>query len=241
MNIQIKKIIQKIPQDTFKNIYVPKALCLASVHPSINKFESILRAIYSNIQMGKNFFLDLIIEKLVCQTSKIPKGLKKVYLKFSEKNLIELTHKKMNELVNVDINLLELFSTFKIDKIVDIFKFILFETKTVFFGSKIKQVTNIIISFLLLLKPFTYQYQIISVLPKEYYFLLEQEYPWIFGVNELFFNSFFENNKLNVEESIMLIVDIDNKNYHLSFAGGQVKRRDNDFSPYTKTFERKIR
>ena len=230
----------KIPQDTFKNIYVPKALCLASVHPSINKFESILRAIYSNIQMGKTFFLDLIIEKLVCQTPKIPKGLKKVYLKFSEKNLIELTHKKMNELVNVDINLVELFSTFKIDKIVDIFKFILYETKTVFFGSKINQVTIIIMSFLLLIKSFTYQYQIISVLPKEYYFLLETDNPWIFGVNELFFSSFFENNKLNVEESILLIVDIDNKTYHLNFAGGQVKRRDNDFPPIPKHLKEKL-
>ena len=216
----------KIPQDTFKNIYVPKALCLASVHPSISKFEAILRAIYSNIQMGKTYFLDLIIEKLVCQTPKIPKGLKKVYLKFSEKNLIELTQKKMNELINVDINLLELFVLFKIDKIVDIFKYLLYEIKTVFFGSKINQVTNIIMSFLLLLKPFTYQYQIISVLPKEYYFLLETDNPWLFGVNELFFNSFFENNKLNVEERVMLIVDIDNKNYFLNYAGGQVKRND---------------
>ena len=61
---------------------------MASVHPSINKFESILRAIYSHIQMSKNYFLDLVIEKLVSQTPKIPRGLKKVYLKFSEKNLI---------------------------------------------------------------------------------------------------------------------------------------------------------
>ena len=230
----------KIPQDTFKNIYVPKALCLASVHPSINKFESILRAIYSNIQMGKTFFLDLIIEKLVCQTPKIPRGLKKVYLKFSEKNLIELTQNKMNELVDVDINLVELFSTFKIDKIVDIFKYLLFEIKTVFFGSKINQVTNIIMCFLLLLKPFTYQYQILSVLPQEYYFLLETDNPWIFGVNELFFNSFFENNKLNVENRVMLIVDIDKNNYFLNYAGGQVKGRDNNFPAIPKHLREKL-
>ena len=190
--------------------------------------------------MGKTFFLDLIIEKLVCQTPKIPRGLKKVYLKFSEKNLIELTQKKMNELVEVDINLVELFSTFRIDKIVDIFKYLLFEIKTVFFGSKINQVTNIIMSFLLLLKPFTYQYQILSVLPQEYYFLLETDNPWIFGVNELFFNSFFENNKLNVENRVMLIVDIDKGNYFLNYAGGQVKGKDNNFPPIPKHLREKL-
>jgi hypothetical protein len=214
----------KVPQDSFKNIYIPKCLCLASVHPSINKFESILRAIYSHIQMSKNYFLDLVIEKLVSQTPKIPRGLKKVYLKFSEKNLIELTERKMNELITVDINLKELFATFKIDKIVDIFKYLLYEIKTVFFGSKINQVTNTIMCFLLLLKPFTYQCQILSVLHQDFYYLLETDNPWIFGVNEQYFKSFFENKNLNVEDSReMLIVDIDKKDYYLTYAGGQVK------------------
>ena len=213
-----------IPQDTFKNIYIPKCLCLASVHPSITKFENILRSIYSYVQMGKTFFLDIIIEKIICQIPKIPRGLKKIYLKFSDKNIIELTQTKMNELVSVDINLKELFSTFHIDKIVDIFKLLLYETKTIFFGTKIHQVTNTILSFLLLLKPFTYQYQILSVIPKDYYFLLETENPWIFGINERYYNSFFEdNNRLKVDEVLMLIVDIDKQDYYLKFGGGNIK------------------
>ena len=215
-----------VPKDTFKNIYVPKCLCLASVHPAINKFESILRGIYSYIQMGKTFFLDILIEKLVCQTPKIPKGLKKFYLKLSDKNIIELTQNKMNDLISVDINLKELFSIFRIDTIVEIFKFLLYETKTVFFGSKINQVTNVIMSFLILLKPFTYQYQVLSVLPKEFYFLLKNNIPWIFGINELYFDSFFENNNLNVEDGLMLVVDIDKKEYCLKFGGGKLKEKD---------------
>ena len=212
-----------VPQDTFKNIYVPKCLCLASVHPAINKFELILRSIYSYIQMGKTFFIDTIIERIVSMTPKIPRGLKKIYLKFSDKNIIELTETKMNDLISVDVDLKSLFSTFKIDKIVDIFKGLLFETKTIFFGGKINQITETIMSFLILLKPFIYQYQILSVLPKDDYLLLETDSPWIFGVNEVYYDKFFEDNKLNVEERLMLIVDIDERVCHFIKGGGKVK------------------
>ena len=205
-----------ISRDTFKNIYVPKCLCLASVHPSINKFELILKALYENFQLDKNYFFDLIIEKLVCQTPKIPQGLKKIYLKINER-IIDLTENKMNELSSVNINLIELFNLFKIDKIVDIFKYLLYEIKIVFFSSKLSQVTNTIMSFLILLKPFTYQYRILSVLPKKYYFFLENDAPCIFGVNELYHENFFEDNKLFLENKPICIVDIDKKDYYLKY------------------------
>ena len=205
-----------ISRDTFKNIYVPKCLCLASVHPSINKFELILKALYENFQLDKNYFFDLIIEKLVCQTPKIPQGLKKIYLKINER-IIDLTENKMNELSSVNINLIELFNLFKIDKIVDIFKYLLYEIKIVFFSSKLSQVTNTIMSFLILLKPFTYQYRILSVLPKKYYFFLENDVPCIFGVNELYHENFFEDNKLFLENKPICIVDIDKKDYYLKY------------------------
>ena len=212
-------------QFKFKNIFVPKCLCLASVHPAINKLECILRAIYSFIVKGKKYFLDIIIEKLVSQVPKIPRGLKRIYLKINEQNIIDLTERKTNELMTIDIDLKELFFTFKIDKIVDIFKFLLYETKTIFFGSNLDQVTKTILSFLILLRPFTYQYQILSVLPKEYYLLLETDNPWIFGINETYTKNFFEENKLEVDQRIMLIVDLDKKDYSLILAGGNVSSK----------------
>ena len=215
-----------IPQDNFKNIYVPKCLCLASVHPFIKKLEAILNAIYSYVQKNKGYFVDKIIEKLICSTPKIPRGLKKVFIKFSNNNLIELTQRKMNELISIGVDLKDVFNTFKIEIIVDIFRLLLLETKTIFFGSKIGQVTNTIMSFLLLLKPFTYQYQILSVLPEDYYFLLETNNPWIFGVNEKYYEKFFEDHKLNVEGGLMVIVDIDNKDIYFKYGGGNLFGKD---------------
>ena len=210
-----------ISPNTFKNIYVPKCLCLASVHPSINKFESILRAVYDYYKPGKNLFLDLVIEKLVSQTPKIPFGLKRVNLKIGE-NIIDLTEKKMNELPLANIDLKDLFSLFKIEQIIDIFKYLLYEIKILFFSSNLGLVTKTILSFLTLLKPLTYQYRILSILPQDYYFFLEDDTPCIFGVNELYYNNFFDYNKIMLENRPICIVDIDNHNCYLKFGGGNL-------------------
>jgi hypothetical protein len=180
--------------------------------------------------MKKSHFFDLAIEKLISQTPKIPRGFKRVYLKINDKTTIDLTETKMNELLPVGVNLKELFSLFKIDKIVDIFKFMLYELKIIFFSSKITQITNILMSFLLLLKPFTYQYRILSVLPKDLYFFLEDDNPCIFGVNELFYDSFFEDNKLQLMRPIV-VVDIDKKDYYLKFCGGNLSPKDFPLMP----------
>ena len=158
-------------QETYKNIYVPKCICLASVHPYIYKFELILKELYNISKMPKTLFLDLIIEQLISTTPKIPRGLKKLCLKINN-NIIDLTETKMNELPSVYVNIKELFSLFTIEQIIDIFRIMLYEVKMIFFSSEIKDVTNIIMCFLFLLKPFTYQYRILSILPKKDYIFL---------------------------------------------------------------------
>ena len=87
----------------------------------------------------------------------------------------------------------------------------------IFFSSNISEVTKIIMSFLTLLKPFTYQYRILSILPKDYYFFLEDDNPCIFGVNELFSDSFFEDNKIILRNKPICLVDIDKKDYYLKY------------------------
>ena len=201
-------------KDDFKNIYVPKCLCLASVHPNFDKFELILKAIYDLILKGKNLFIDDIIEKLICQTPKIPRGIKKIFLKIDDKN-INLTETKLNELNTINVDLKKMFSSFKIEKIVEIFKLILFETKMIFFGSKKNEITDYILSFILLLKPFTYQYRILSILPKKFYFFLEDNNPSIFGVNELYSPNFFQENNLILGTEPICIIDLDKKDYYI--------------------------
>ena len=90
----------------YVNYYIPKCLCLVSVHPYIDKFEEILRTIYelATNEMYSYIFIDQIIEKLIIETPKIPRGLKKIVLRFPYKE-IELTETKMNEFPSVNVNL----------------------------------------------------------------------------------------------------------------------------------------
>ena len=202
-------------KEEFKNIYIPKALCLVSLYPNINKFESILRNIYELVSKGKNYFIDDIIERLICQTPIIPRGMKNIFLKIGDKN-INLSETKLNEFITVNVNLKNIFSLFKIEKIVDIFQFMLYETKMIVFSSKKEDITNFILSFTILLKPFTYQYRILSILPKKYYYFLEDNNPCIFGVNELYSTNFFsENNLFLGNDCLICIVDLDKKDYYL--------------------------
>ena len=72
-----------IISNAIKNWYIPKCLCLVSVHPYINKYQEILNTIYDLMLSNKypSLFLDHIIEKLIIETPKIPRGHKRIVLK----------------------------------------------------------------------------------------------------------------------------------------------------------------
>ena len=198
----------------YKHFYIPKCLCLVSVHPYINKFDEILKTIYENT-IKNNFceiYLNQLIEEIIMKVPKIPQGYKRVYLNLNE-DQIDLSEKKLNEFPSIHIDLSKLFALFKISTIIEIFKFILYEGKLIFFSSKIYDLTNIIMSFLFLLSPFEYQYQVISILPKMQYYYIESDLPYIFGINEKYNENFFIENKIDLKQKTICIIDLDEKTF----------------------------
>ena len=198
----------------FNNFYIPKCLCFVSVHPYIDKFEEILKSIYENTINNKfnEIFLNQLIEEIIMKIPKIPQGYKFVILCLNQKQ-IDLTEKKLNDYPTIHIDLSRLFALFKISIILEIFKFILYEGQIIFFSSKIYDLTNIIMSFLFLISPFEYQYQVISILPKDQYFYIESDLPYIFGINEKYSQNFFIDNKLDLKQKMVCIVDLDEKTF----------------------------
>ena len=196
----------------YNNFYIPKCLCFISVHPYIDKFEEILKYIYEftiNNKM-KEIYINQLIEEIIMKIPKIPQGYTMVLLNLGQKQ-IDLTENRLNEYPSIHIDLSKLFALFKIITILEIFKFILCEGKLIFFSNKIYDITSIIMSFLFLLSPFEYQYQVISILPKEKYFYIESELPYIFGVNERYTQNFFVDNKIDLKQNVVCIIDIDEK------------------------------
>ena len=179
-----------------------------------DKFEEILKSIYENTINNKfnEIFLNQLIEEIIMKIPKIPQGYKFVILCLNQKQ-IDLTEKKLNDYPTIHIDLSRLFALFKISIILEIFKFILYEGQIIFFSSKIYDLTNIIMSFLFLISPFEYQYQVISILPKNQYFYIESDLPYIFGVNEKYSQNFFVDNKLDLKQKMVCIVDLDEKTF----------------------------
>ena len=223
----------------YKNFYIPKCLCIVSVHPYIDKYEEILKTIY-NLTTDHKFsyiFIDQIVEKLIIETPKIPRGLKRIILKFPN-NEIELTENKMNEFPSVNVNLAYTFDIMNYNNVIEIYKYLLYETKLIFFSENLYKLTNTILSFLFLLTPFNYQFQIVSILSKELYNFIETISPFIFGINEKYEENFFSKHKITIEDTTICVVDIDKDSYFLIAPGGELNAKD--FPEMPKRLRKKI-
>ena len=130
----MKEVTKKDNKTKYKNYFIPKCLSIVSVYPCFNKFEEILRALNDLVLSNKynNLFIDRIIEKMIVETPKIPRGYKRISLKLPNK-VIDLSETKMNDYPSININLSKLFGTLKMENIIEIFKYLLFETKLIFF------------------------------------------------------------------------------------------------------------
>ena len=227
-NVEDRKTTQKY--------YIPKCLCLVSVHAYIDKYEEILRTLYGLSLENKypTLFIDHIIEKLVTETPKVPRGYKKVVLQFPN-NQIDISENKMNELPSINTNLIRLFDILSVGNIIEIFRYLLFETKLIFFSKDLYDLTNTLLSFLFLLSPFKYQFQIVSILPKDLYSYIETISPYIFGINEEYTESFFKDNKVDIEDSTICVIDIDNDRFLIA-----PKKKSEDFPEFPKKLCKKL-
>ena len=223
----------------YKNYYIPKCLCIVSVYPFFNRFEEILRTLYDLVISNKynNLYIDRIIEKMIVETPKLPRGCKQIFLKLPNKT-IDLTEKKMNDYPNININLSKLFGTLKMSNIIEIFRYLLFETKIIFFSSKLYDLTNTIMSILSLIAPFKYQFQVVSVLPKELYNFIETISPYIFGINESYDTNFIQKNNITLEDTTICIVDIDHDKYYI--ISTDEKSKAEDFPDFPKHLRERI-
>ena len=142
-----------------------------------------------------SLFLDHIIEKMILETPRVPRGHKRVILRFQNKD-IDISENKMNEMPLVNVNYCRMFDLLSIYNVIEIFKYLLYETKLIFFSESLPDLTNTILSFLSLLAPFKYQFQIVSVLPKDLYNFIETISPYIFGINKEYKGNPNSNHKL---------------------------------------------
>ena len=226
-----EKITEEI-EKKYKTFYIPKVICLASLLPFGNELGEILKNIYNfylaNLVSNNNMIpLEKLIEQLVMRipapvssNAEISVSFKFNNLKTSnanlnfEKILFPVYNLKEAYIKNYEsLSLGELFNYFSAEDIVRIFRYMLLEIPLLFFSTDKGALSLFVDNFLSLLNPFVYVLPHISVLPNELYGLINSEPKFIFGINENYAETFFEENNIDLDKSIVIIsLKSENKN-----------------------------
>ena len=196
-----------------KNYYIPKCICIVSIHPYIKLFKKILSELYDKI-FGKdpkpfNIPIEKLITNLIIEVPHPPRGLYSIeYTLFDNKYTLDNTPN--NKILMCAIDLKKINNSIKLNIILDTVKHILLGTKILFFSMKTNLLTDVILSFLYLIFPFKYPFQVTSFLNRESYGILESISPFIIGINEQFEEKFFEENEISLEGMNVFVIDLDN-------------------------------
>ena len=225
----------------YKRYYIPKCICLISLYPFINELSKIIKIIYQySLGEKQNHPLEKIINNLLIEVPTPPKGIYFIeYFLINEKILLKATPRNDFHVLNIEFH--KLFMLLDVNKILEIFRYLMLNIKIIFFSQEISNLTPVIMTFASLLFPFQYPFNIVSVYPKEIFKFLEHPVAYIVGINEKYNKNFFSENDLDIDEYV-LIVNIDKQ--ELIKLEPYTKKRKRDLpelpSKYKTILENKI-
>ena len=192
----------------YRKYYIPKCLCLISLYPYITELSKIIKIIYQYSLVEKQIIpLEKIINNLIIEVPTPPRGIYSIEYSLINES-ITLKANQMNELYTLNIEFERLFTIFNLNNILEIFQYLMLNTKIIIFSKEIKNLTPVILSLLSLLYPFHYPYTVVSVLHKEAYKLIDNIVPVLVGINEKYNSNFLKENDIDICD-FTLIVNMD--------------------------------
>ena len=192
----------------YRKYYIPKCLCLISLYPYITELSKIIKIIYQYSLVEKQIIpLEKIINNLIIEVPTPPRGIYSIEYSLINES-ITLKANQMNELYTLNIEFERLFTIFNLNNILEIFQYLMLNTKIIIFSKEIKNLTPVILSLLSLLYPFHYPYTVVSVLHKEAYKLIDNIVPVLVGINENYNSNFLKENDIDICD-FTLIVNMD--------------------------------
>ena len=251
-NFDFGQMRNTINQPIFKlkYYYIPKCICLVSIHPYVKLYQKILSNIFAyGCSTSNEIPLEKIITNLIIEVPIPPRGLYSINynysFNFNEKNnnqnsnqfnlrtqtqfLVQasqtisiqqiqpLQSTENNKLLVSEIDLKKFNKNLSFICKMETIKHILLGSKILFFSTNLTTLSDIILSFLCLIFPFKYPFQVSSFLHKNNYRIIESISPFIIGINEEYKEEFFEKNDITLEGMNVLVVNLDKggDNYHL--------------------------
>ena len=193
-----------------KFFYIPKIICIVSIHPYIKLYERILLNIYEYTQGNKNIPIEKIITNLIIEVPIPPRGLYSIHYLLADE-IFTLINFENNRLQIGEINFRKFNRSLSFETITEGLKHILLCSKILIFSSDLNSICDTILGFLYLLFPFKYPFQVNSFLHKNNYSMLESPSPFIIGINEPYSESFFADNEITIETMNIFVIDLDKK------------------------------
>ena len=209
-----------------------------SISSKIRKKNTFRQSIFREISNKKKEIdepIEKIIENLLIELPAPPRGVSTVKY-FLNESPRTIQQNVMNKIPIVDVNLKRICLDFGVKDIITIYNYLFLESRILFFSNDIECLNSYIYGFLSFLYPFQYQYQIITILPKENFEIIESITPFIAGINQAYEEKFFENNNF-VLSDCFFIVDIDQKKY---FVVNEENKLPEFPKNYKKTLEKKL-
>ena len=213
-------LLENDTEDNYRNYYFPKILCLVSTQHFFKVQKKILKQIYQYYieKIPKKIPIEKQILTVLFNIPMPPKGLLEIEYNLKDNYpKIKIKEEKMNKIKIIEDELCLIFSKFSINKIIIILKYILFETKTIVFSTKINELTFFIYGLISILFPLHYSFQVSSSIPDGAYDVLESISPYILGINKKYNKTFFKENKIDISDLTLFIIDLDDKS--VKFAG----------------------
>lgn len=148
---------ENIREVKLKNFYIPKCICLVSIHPFIKLFEKILSNIYNYTKksenVGQNVPLEKVITNLIIEVPISPRGLYSIQYILTDE-AFTLTNIENNRLQLAEISFRKINKKLGLETIIEGLKHILLGSKILIFGSELNLICESILAFLYLLFPF---------------------------------------------------------------------------------------
>ena len=211
-NPEIKSLNKFSRIHSYKYYFIPKCICIVSIHPYTKLFQEILSFIYkyslsNNIEKP----LEKKIANLIIEVPIAPRGLYNIDFTLDESTKLvkNLSRTESNKLLLTELDLRKFNKNIKLNIQIDVIKHLLFSSKIIFFSKNINNLTESILAFLFLIFPFKYPFQVTSYLNKNNYNILESISPFFIGINESYNSDFFEKNDIIIEGMDLFIVDLD--------------------------------
>ena len=209
---QIQESLEKSQELGFRDyVYVPYCICLISKYRYVNEMKRCLRSIYSmiiNHLTDNKPDLNNLIMYLIHSIPIPEKNTKvKFFLPFSPKG-IELICPKVQDISVMNSNISSLLKYFSIDRIIIIFRLILFEKKILFIDDDYTRLSLVTDSFISLLYPFQWVHTYIPIMSEQMLKYLETFLPFINGINSSLMNlvsEIFINNENEDSEEVFLV------------------------------------